>query len=242
MVTALIFAGGTGSRMNSKTRPKQFLELHGKPIIIHTINWFENHNEIDRIIVVCIENWIDTLKEYLKINGINKVEYIVPGGKTGIESIHNGLKKIYETSSNPDEEIVLIHDGVRPLITDELISQNIKSVREFGSAITVSPAKETMIIMEGENKTITNIPDRTLCGTAKAPQSFVLSNIYNAYEQAMADELENIVDSASLMLHYGHKLNTVKCSADNIKITTPSDYYIFRALYEARENSQIWGF
>lgn len=138
---ALIFAGGCGRRMNSKSRPKQFLELHGKEIIIYTIEHFEKHPDIEGIVVVCIKEWIDYLKRILDKNGIKKVKWIVPGGETGQDSIYNGLKVLHDNCKN--EDIVLIHDGVRPLIDEQLITENIKSVKNHGSAITVAPVIET---------------------------------------------------------------------------------------------------
>lgn len=239
-VTALIFAGGTGSRMNSRSKPKQFLELHGKPIIIHTLEHFEYSKEIDSIAVVCRENWIGYLKEQLKHNFFEKVRWVVPGGETGQQSIYNGLRAIYDSCGCPDDTIVLIHDGVRPLINEKLISDNIAAVKQFGSAITVTKAAETVISTNEQNE-IVNIQNRNFAKIAKAPQSFYLSDIMTAHEKAIKDMNFEMVDSASLMMHYGYKLHTVDGPLENIKITTPSDYYIFRAIYEARENSQIFG-
>ncbi|HZG80347.1 MAG TPA: IspD/TarI family cytidylyltransferase [Brevibacillus sp.] len=240
MATALIFAGGTGSRMNSKSKPKQFLNLFGKPVIIHTLEHFEYSEEIDSIAVVCRESWIGYLKEQLKHHYFEKVRWVVSGGETGQQSIYNGLKAIYESCDNPEETIVLIHDGVRPLINDKLISDNIAAVKQFGSAITVTKVVET-VIHTNDNNEIVDIPSRKYAKIAKAPQSFYLSDIMAAHEKAISDNLSNMIDSASLMMHYGHKLHTVDGPVENIKITTPSDYYIFRAIYEARENSQIFG-
>lgn len=240
MITALVFAGGTGTRMNSKSKPKQFLELYGKPIIIHTIEYFEEHDDIDNIVVVCISSWIDYLKELLNKNNITKVKWIVSGGKTGQESIYNGLKAIYNDCENPNESIVLIHDGVRPLITHKLITENIESVRNYGSAITVTPVRETIINVDSDNK-INKIAERKITRIAKAPQSFYLKDIMSAHNRAIEDEELKMIDSASLMAHYGYNLYTVDGPDENIKITTPYDYYVFRAIYEARENSQIFG-
>ncbi|MGG3284355.1 IspD/TarI family cytidylyltransferase [Paenibacillus solani] len=238
--TALIFAGGTGSRMNSRSKPKQFLDLHGKPIIIHTLEHFEYSQEIDSIAIVCRENWINYLKEQLRHNFFEKVRWVVPGGETGQQSIYNGLKVIYDSCDNPSETIVLIHDGVRPLINQRLISDNIASVRQYGSAITVTKAVETVISTDDNNEVV-DIQNRNYAKIAKAPQSFYLSDIISVHEKAIQDNNLNTVDSASLMMHYGCKLHTVDGPIENIKITTPYDYYIFRAIYEARENSQIFG-
>ena len=240
MNTALIFAGGSGIRMNAKAKPKQFLELNGRAIIIHTLEYFENHPEIDAICVVIIESWIEYLKELLERYSFKKVKWIVAGGTTGQESIFNGLQAIYNDNKETEDCIVLIHDGVRPLINDSLISNNIASVRKFRSAITVSPAIET-IVTANENNQIENVTDRKLCMHARAPQSFILKDIYDAHQKAIDENIHDMIDSASLMKYYGYNLFTVEGPVENIKITTPMDYYLFRAIYEARENSQIFG-
>jgi 2-C-methyl-D-erythritol 4-phosphate cytidylyltransferase len=238
MNVALIFAGGSGTRMNTKSMPKQFLTLHGKEIIIYTIEHFERHPEIDKICVVCKEDWIDYLKKLLRKNQIEKVEWIVPGGATGQDSIYNGLEKIHQEC--PEDSIVLIHDGVRPLIDAKLISDNIKSVREHGSAITVTPVIETVMLADEDNKVYKSV-NRDKSRVAKAPQSFVLKDIYAAHQKAIAENCHSKIDSATMMSDYGYSLYTVEGSSQNIKITTPTDYFIFKALIDAKENSQIFG-
>lgn len=238
MNIALIFAGGSGSRMNTKSRPKQFLELHGKEIIIYTIEHFEKHPDIDAIAVVCIEEWMDYLKSILIKNGIEKVKWIVPGGKTGQDSIYNGLAAIHEEC--PKNSIVLIHDGVRPLINERLISDNIRCVKEHGSAITVTPVIET-IMLTGDNNKVYKSVDRDQCCAAKAPQSFYLKDIFEVHQKAIAEGIHTKIDSATIMSDCGYALYTVEGGAENIKITTPSDFYIFRALIDAMENSQVFG-
>lgn len=237
MNIAIIFAGGTGQRMNTKTTPKQFLKLHGKAIIVHTIERFEMHPEIDKIVVVCLESWIPKLEHMLKQNGIEKVASIVPGGDSGQASIRNG---IYEAARLfPGNSIVLIHDGVRPLLSDETISSCIECVKANGSAVTCVPATET--IVQEENGKIVNMIERQSCRLARAPQCFYLDDIRRAHEQAEKDGIEDFIDSAYLMTHYGHDLYVVEGGTENIKITTPPDFYIFRAIIDAQENSQILG-
>ena len=237
MNNVLIFAGGAGRRMNSRSKPKQFLKLYGKEIIIHTLENFQNHPEVDNIVVVCIKGWITYLQKLLAQYGMDKVRLIVAGGKTGQESIYNGLCALADFA--PEDSIVLVHDGVRPFVTDTLISDCIKSVKKNGSAITVTPATETIVELDG--KKIDNITDRSKCYLAKAPQCFYLGQLLAAHEKAIKDGNTNMIDSASLMRHYGHKLFVVPGTTDNIKITTPADFYTFRALYDARENQQIFG-
>lgn len=239
MNIAVIFAGGTGQRMNTASKPKQFLELHGKPIIIYTLEYFQNHSQIDGIIVVCLSNWIDYCKDLLYKYHINKVLKVVPGGNSGQKSIFNGLEVAHQIS-NDKNSIVLIHDGVRPLINEALITNCITAVKESGSAITVSPAIETVLIKNADGN-IGNILKRSDCEMAKAPQCFYLNDIYKCHLKAQKEGKTDFIDSASLMQYYGYKLNAVEGPMENIKITTPSDFYIFRAIMDARENLQILG-
>lgn len=239
---AVIFAGGVGTRMNAKSRPKQFLELNGKPIIIYTLELFDNHPEIDGIVVVCLESWIPFLEKMIRKFEINKVLSIVPGGMTGQESIYKGLcetEKIANFYHNEDC-IVLIHDGVRPLITEETISDNIVKVKECGSCITVVPAIETIVIKDN-NGNLT-IPKRSDSMLARAPQSFYLRDILSAHRKSKEEGKEDFIDSCSLMSYYGHRLGVVQGPMENIKITTPTDFYVLRAMVEVHENQQIFGF
>lgn len=237
MNIAVIFAGGTGQRMNTKTTPKQFLKLHGKPIIIHTLERFEEHEEIDKIIIACLETWIPKLQRYIDQFGITKVASIVPGGDSSQSSTRNG---IYEAARLfPGDSIVLIHDGVRPLLSSETITACIESVKEHGSAITCVPAIET--IVQEENGKIFSMIERQSCRLARAPQCFYLDDIRHAHEKALEDGISDFIDSAYLMSHYGHELYVVEGGTENIKITTPPDFYIFRAIMDAQENSQILG-
>lgn len=235
---AVIFAGGTGKRMNSKTCPKQFLKLHGKEIIIYTLEHFENHPEIDGISVVCIEEWIDYLKKLVNKYQLKKVKWISPGGNTGQESIYNGLDAM--RNQIEEDSVVLIHDGVRPLIDQDLITENIKIVREKGCAVTVVPAIETIMLMDNEG-TIAKSIDRSRCRVVRAPQSFIYKELLQAHDKARKAGINNIIDSATMMTLEGYQLYPVNGKPENIKITTPSDYYTFRAIVEAEENSQIFG-
>ena len=237
MNCALIFAGGTGQRMNTKTRPKQFLELHGKPIILYTIEVFENHPEIDAMAVVGLEDWLPFLEKTITHYDIDKVVAVVPGGATGQESIRHGIDALM-AAVGPDAT-VLVHDGVRPLVRPETISDCIQSVAERGSAITVTPAIET--IVQEEDGEIVNVIERQACRLAKAPQCFNLGDLAAAHDRAQAEGLTDFIDSASMMRHFGHTLYAVEGTPENIKITTPSDFYIFRAFVDAQENSQIFG-
>lgn len=237
---ALIFAGGTGTRMNNAARPKQFLELDGRAIIIHTLNHFQNHPKIESICVVCLESWIPYLKDLLTKFAVTKVKWIVPGGTTGQESIYNGLKAIHDGVENPDDCSVLIHDGVRPLINEKVITGNIECIQKYGAAITVAPAVET-IITSNEKQEVQNIYNRDCCHLARAPQGFLFKNIWDAHVRAKADGVNNMIDSACLMKQYGYTLHMVDGPVENIKITTPMDFFLFKAIYETQQSSMVFG-
>jgi 2-C-methyl-D-erythritol 4-phosphate cytidylyltransferase len=236
MNIAIIFAGGVGIRMNSKEKPKQFLELHGKPIIIYTLEVFDRHPHIDGIIVSCVPEWIIYLQKLIIKFHIKKVAVIVPGGETGQMSIYSGLEaaeKFY-----PGDSVVLIHDGVRPLINEQIITDNIEQVKKCGSAITTAPTVETFVLVN-ENMSVVNIPTRKLSKLAKAPQSFILNDIIEVHRKAQQEGILDSIDSCTLMSRYNKPLTLIEGPVENIKITTPTDYYIFRALIEAKENAQI---
>lgn len=240
MNIAVIFAGGVGSRMHTKTKPKQFLDIHGKPIIVHTIEKFQNHPEINAVIVACVEEWIPYLKQLINRYNLTKVKKVVPGGTTGQLSIFNGLVAAKEVAGD-EKSIVLIHDGVRPLINDKLISDNIASVKKYGSAITCIKVKETVLVVSGDNQ-IDDIPERSKTRLARAPQSFWLDEILTMQKRAQSEEKTNFIDSCSLAKYYGKKLYLVDGPSENIKITTPDDFYTMRALLDAKENAQIYGY
>lgn len=239
MNTAVIFAGGVGKRMHSKDIPKQFLKLHGIPIIIHTLKIFENNLSIDAIVISCLENYIGYLTKLVSDYNLKKVQKIVPGGKTGQESIFNGLKAAAEVG-NRNKDIVLIHDGVRPLINEKTINDNINGVKEYGSAITSVKAKETIIVVDN-NENIKSVNDRSHSRLARAPQSFYLDDILSAHERAIKENRLDFIDSCSMMKFYGRDLHLVDGPQENIKITTPDDFYTMRALLDAKENAQIYG-
>lgn len=238
MNIAIIFAGGVGKRMTNVARPKQFLKLYGKEIIIHTLEHFEFCEEIDVIIIACIKEWIPYLQKLVKQYEIKKIKSIIPGGHTGQESIYLGLREAARLSLG-DDDIVLIHDGVRPFIDDSTIKKNIKSVKNYGSAITVTPSVETIIRLD--NGKIVDTIDRTNVGLARAPQSFFLRDILRVHEMARRDGHENFIDCATMMNYYGMQLVAVEGPVENIKITTPKDFLVSKAFYEAEEQLQLFG-
>ncbi|SCH50421.1 Putative 2-C-methyl-D-erythritol 4-phosphate cytidylyltransferase 2 [uncultured Clostridium sp.] len=237
MNIAIIFAGGVGKRMHAKDKPKQFLMVHGKPIIVHTVEVFQNHSEIDGIIVVCVKDWIDYMEEMKYRYRLDKIGAIVQGGETGQLSIYNGLEaaaRIYGVEKN----IVLIHDGVRPLVSKKTISDNIISVKKYGNAVTCAPTKESVVLISEEGS-IEEVVERNAARTAKAPESFYLKDILEASKESIEKGINNEIDSCTLMFHHGMKMHVVEGEYDNIKITTPEDFFTFRAIYDARENEQL---
>lgn len=236
---AVIFAGGSGKRMHTKSRPKQFLEYRGKPIIIYTLELFDNHPQIDYIIVVCVEGWIPFLEKQLKKFEINKVVKIVTGGDTGQDSIYRGLCAVEDITDNIDNTIVLLHDGVRPLITEDTITNNIEMVKKKSNCITCIPATETFIVRQPDENL--EIPTRANSLIARAPQSFRLNDILAVHRKAREEGRHDFIDSCTMMSFYGYKMNTIIGPMENIKITTPTDYFIFKAMVEVHENQQIFG-
>lgn len=230
----VIFAGGSGTRMETNNIPKQFLNVFGKPLIIYTLEHFENHQEIDDIFIVCKEDWIDYLKDIIKKYNITKARDIVKGEASGQESIYNGLKLAKEHIK--DNAIVLIHDGVRPILDEKTISKNIESVKEYGSAITCIPCFETVIVSRNKSN-IDEALERSILYKAQAPQSFYLDDILSVHEKT--NSYDGIVDSCTLMKRNGYDVHLINGLIGNMKITTKEDLYIFRSLITAKEDEQL---
>ena len=239
MNIGIIFAGGVGSRMNTREKPKQFLNLYNKPIIIYTLEHFENNPDIDAVVVQCVSDWMSYLAELLEHFQIHKVKKIVPGGMTGQESIYHGLLAAREISEEKNP-VVLIHDGVRPLINSQLLTECIDSVKRYGNAIVSGKVTETITVID-ESGGVDIVVPRDQSRVAKAPQCFRLLDIIAAHERARNDRKKDFIDSCTMMTHYGYKMHLIDGPDENIKITTPSDYYSVRAILDAKENAQIYG-
>lgn len=233
---ALIFAGGVGQRMRVGDIPKQFLKVHGREIIVHTIGWFQQHELVDTIVVVCIEEWVSRCAALLKRNGMDKVQSVITGGATGQESIRAGLAELVRLGYS--DSVVLIHDGVRPFIDASTISSCIESVRMHGSAVTSVSCKETVLTCDA-NGCVNSIPPRDGLRLARAPQCFVVNELVAAHDWAERNAL-SFVDSASLMVANGRDVRWVEGPVENIKITTPDDFFMMRAILDAKENGQLY--
>lgn len=238
MIHALIFAGGVGKRMGKNRIYKQFLTAQGKPIIVHTIEHFQKCKMVDEITVVCVKDSIDYMKLLADSYGLTKVKSVIPGGASGQESIYHGLREITTRHNEWMGDIVLIHDGVRPLIDNVLIERNIQAVKEYGSCVTVCQATESIVTV-GENALVEQFVDRSKSYLGRAPQSFYLKDIVELHERAVCEGKNDFVDSAMMMKYYQKPLYTVVGPEYNIKITTMMDYYLFKAILDAKENEQF---
>lgn len=234
-VIAVIFAGGSGVRMGAEL-PKQFIVVEDKPVIIHTLEIFENSPIIDEIFIACKEDCIGQLSEMVDQFGINKVKTIVPGGTSALGSQYNGLKAASD-SGCPEDTVVLVHDGVRPCIDNKMIETVVQMVEETGAVATCTPMFETPVVSKG-GKVVEETPRRADCYTAQAPQAFRLGEIVQAHDHIIKDnpDYDGLVDSCSLMRAIGKEVSILKGPRSNIKVTTPEDIYIFRAMLEYNRN------
>lgn len=227
---AVIFAGGVGKRMAGSQIPKQFLEAQGKAIIIHTLEFFQENPLVDKIVISCVSGWLDHMQELVQKYRLDKVVSIVPGGASGQLSIYHGLTEA-KKQMKTNEDLVLVHDGVRPLISDELITRNVETAQKFGSCITCVKVIET-IVKSCDQSAVDMVYDRDSMLVAKAPQTFRLADILAAHERAMAEGITDFIDSCTLMSHYQYPLHMILGDYKNIKITTPIDYAMFKAILD----------
>ena len=235
---ALIIAGGVGARMKQDI-PKQFINVQDKPVIIYTLEAFQRHQSIDAIYAVCLEGWQDILIAYAKQFGITKLEAVVKGGDTGQQSIRNGLFELAK-KYHDDDDIVLIHDSIRPMVSEEIITDNIKVCREYGNATVVIPC--TSVMLKTEDSVISNdqIPRENLKIT-QTPQSFFINELIEVHKEAINKNLLPSIASCALYIEMGKKVYLSKGSEKNIKLTTPEDIEIFQALLKAEKPSWLKG-
>ena len=238
MNVAIVFAGGTGQRMRNRARPKQFLELYGKPIIAYTLEIFQTHPDIDAIVVPCVEGWLEQLQRIAEKYEISKLIKIIPGGATSQESKLFALYALRDVCK--EDDIVLMHDAVRPLITHRLIDDNLACIRRFGNAITVDPFTETGVVSE-DGKTVESTIERKKLYIAKAPQTFYYGEVLWAHEQARGMPESTTIDTCTIMTALGKQLHFVPCQSSNSKIATPEAYYIFKAIHDLQESQMVLG-
>lgn len=234
MNIALILAGGTGQRMGQSI-PKQFLNVNDIPVIVYTLHAFQIHPNIDAIEVVCLDGWHDILRAYAEQFGITKLENIVSGGKNGQDSIRNGLYDIASRHNN-DDDIVLVHDGIRPNVSEDIISDNIRVCRQYGNAITVIPCNAAMLRTQDGLQSTSQVPRDNLKET-QTPQTFFIKDLVAAHKEALAKGITNSVASCTMYIELGKKLYMSVGSEKNIKLTTPDDIDIFKALLSQKHIS-----
>ena len=232
---ALLTAAGTGSRMNQDI-PKQFIHVDNKPVIIYTMEAFQKHPSIDEIIVVTLESWIDVLWAYAKQFNITKVKWIVKGGETGQESIRIGLETLLKEKS--EDDVVLVHDGNRALVSSEIISDSLATYKKYGNAVAVIPCTE--VVFESDNKISSKIStDRDRLFRTQTPHTYRLGDLYEAHLEAEKRGIKTTAASCMLMKELGRESYFSKGSEENLKITTTDDLRIFKALLHTRQDEWI---
>ena len=233
MNVALIIAGGVGSRMHQEI-PKQFINVYDKPVIVYTMEAFQRHPMIDAIEVVCLDGWHDILWAYAKQYGITKLKWVISGGKTGQESIRNGVYFLEDKCS--PEDIVIVHDGIRPLVDDTVLSDVIIKCEKYGNAVTAMPYNEQIFIADDENSTVKYIPRETL-RRVSTPQAYRYNLLDEKYHEAFEKEI-GIYGSSytnTMMVELGVRLYFAAGSDKNIKLTTTDDLELFKAYLKMDE-------
>lgn len=235
MNIALLIAGGSGQRMNQDI-PKQFINVNDKPVIIYTLEAFQKHPNIDAIGVVCIKGWEAILEAYAKQFNITKLKWVVAGGDNGQASIRHGVNAL--AADCEPEDIVLIHDAIRPMISSEIISDNIRTCSEFGSAITVVPCAEAMLITS-DRQTSSCLMDRDQLVRTQTPQAFPLSKLVWAHKEALNRGITNSVATCTLMVELGESIHFSAGSEKNVKLTSTDDIEIFKALLISKKDEWL---
>jgi len=227
MNTAIIIAGGCGHRLGQDI-PKQFIHVYDKPILVYTLEGFQRHPKIDAIGLVCIDGWHDVIKAYAKQFRIDKLKWVISGGETAQESIRNGVYHLEGICS--DDDIVIIHDGIRPLVDDTVLSDVIIKCERYGNAVTALPYNEQIFVADDELSTVQYIPRDALRRVA-TPQAYRYGMLDKAYHKAFEEKI-GIYGSSytnTMMVELGERLYFANGSDKNIKITTKDDFELFKA-------------
>jgi 2-C-methyl-D-erythritol 4-phosphate cytidylyltransferase len=229
-VYGVILAGGKGTRMGNVEKPKQFMEIGGKPIIVHTIEKFVMNSEFERILVLSPKQWIkhteDLIRKYIPDNGRIKV---IEGGVTRNETIMNAISYIDTMGKLDNNTIIVTHDSVRPFLTHRIIEENIRYAKEYGACDTVIPATDT-IVESKDQQLITGIPDRATMYQGQTPQSFKAAHLRALYESLSEEEKDILTDACKILVIKGEKVHLVEGEESNIKITYPYDMRVAEAL------------
>ena len=236
MVVALLTAAGTGTRMGQDI-PKQFMHIENKPLIIHTMEAFQNHPSVDAIMVVTLPDWIAVLRAYASQFGITKLRWVVPGGATGQESIHNGLVELSKELNGDD--IVMVHDGNPCLVSSEIISNSLAVFNAHGSAVAAIPCVEAVFRSNDDGQTSNVMIPREQLFRTQTPHTYTLEKLMWAHSEAEKRGIANTAASCSLMQMLGETIYFSKGSETNLKITTLDDILIFKALLHTKKDSWL---
>ena len=237
----LILAGGVGQRMRRQGMPKQFLEVFGKPIIIYTLQKFEYCEDIDEVIIVCHSSWKEYMELMVQRYALKKIKAVISGGKDRQDSVLNGIKYIQSKGALSDD-IIVIHDGVRPLIQESILSENVRVAKKYGSAMTVRPVIESVVITGNDEAEFGDFKKRDDTYSLTAPQSFQLNVLTKAYNDIGGkDTPMPLLDSALVFTYLGNNIHIIKENNNNLKVTTPEDYYILKAMLKLEENRYVFG-
>lgn len=237
MNIGVVIAGGTGRRMGQDI-PKQFINIYDKPVLIYTLEAFQNHPMIDAIEVVCIEGWQDLLWAYAKQFNITKLKWVIPGGNSAQESIRNGVFNLKDKCN--EDDIVIIHDGIRPLIEDFVLSDVIVKCKQYGNGVTSLPYNEQIFKIYDDVSTIEYIPREQLRRVA-TPQAYKFGKLHWAYEKAFKEEI-GIYGSSytnTMMVELGEKLYFAAGSDKNIKLTNKDDLELFKAYLKLEKDANL---
>lgn len=235
MNIALLTAAGSGTRMHQDI-PKQFIHVDNKPVIIYTMEAFQKHPSIDAIVVVTLNSWSEVIWAYAKQFNITKLKWVVAGGESGQESIRNGLNKIAEEATEKD--VVMVHDGNRPLISSEIISDSLATYAKYGSAVAVIPCTEVVFESDDGISSVVSTPRERLFRT-QTPHTYRIGDLLDAHKKAAEMGITNTAASCMLMKELGRPTYFSKGSEENLKITTLDDLKIFKALLHTRQESWI---
>ena len=237
MNVAVIIAGGSGARMGQDI-PKQFIHIYDKPVIVYTLEGFQRHPQIDAIEVVCIDGWHDMLSAYARQFNITKLKWIVSGGATGQESIRNGIYNLEGVCA--DDDIVIIHDGIRPLVEPSVLSDVIDKCSQYDCAVTSMPYNEQIFVADDDVSTVKYIPRETI-RRVSTPQAYKFGIVDEAYHEAYEKEI-GIYGSSytnTMMVELGHRLYFAAGSDKNIKLTTKDDLEMFKAYLNSDRDSWL---
>lgn len=227
---AVILAGGIGSRMGNSERPKQFMNLAGKPVIIHTIEKFMLHNVFEKIVVLCPKAWVrhaeDLIDKYIPL--AEKI-IVLEGGNTGNETLMNAIQYLDREQLLDDETMIIVHDAVRPFLSHRIIQDNINGIKKHDSCDTVIPATDT-IVVSSDGKVISEIPNRSHMYQGQMPQSFKAKKLWEAYKSLSEEEKRVLTDNCKIMVLRGYDVHLIEGDVENMKITHPVDMRLAEAL------------